>query len=185
MRLIGRILNYAANALAMIGALCVVAMMVQVTLDVVLKNLFTLRIPFTQALVTRWYMVGAAFLPLGLTEILDRHIAVEVMYQTLNQRIKRILGGAVCLFAAGISAMMTQPLWHEAMTKFHAGAFETENGDDISIWGGYFFLPVGFALMTVILLYRVVTLWTPLQSGMGEVPIDRTDDVRDAMREGV
>lgn len=185
MRLIGRILNLLARGLALIGALCVLAMMVQVTLDVLLKNLFNLRVPFTQALVTRWYMVGAAFLPLGLTEILDRHISVEVLYQTLGARLRRVLGGAVCLFAAGIAATMTLPLWEEAMTKFHAGAFETENGEDIAIWGGYFFLPAGFALMTLILVYRVIVLWTPLQSGMEEVPVDRVDDMRDAMREGV
>jgi TRAP-type C4-dicarboxylate transport system permease small subunit len=185
MRLIGRILNLLARGLALIGALCVLAMMVQVTLDVLLKNLFNLRVPFTQALVTRWYMVGAAFLPLGLTEILDRHISVEVLYQTLSARLKRLLGGAVCLFAAGIAALITGPLWEEAMAKYHAGAFETENSQDIAIWGGYFFLPVGFALLTAILLYRVVTLWTPLKSGMDEVPVDRDDDLRDAMREGV
>lgn len=185
MRLIGKFLNLLARAFALVGAICVLAMMAQVTLDVLLKNLLSLRIPFTQSLVTRWYMVGAAFMPLGLTEILDRHISVEVMYQTLSPRAKRILGGAVCLFAAGIAAMITGPLWEEAMTKFHAGAFETENSKDIAIWGGYFFLPAGFALMTAILLYRVLTLWTPLSSGMEEVPVDRDDDIRDAVREGV
>ncbi|WP_121062498.1 TRAP transporter small permease [Chachezhania antarctica] len=185
MRLIGVILNRLANGFALIGAACVVLMMVQVTADVLLKNLFTLRIPFTQALVTNWYMVAVAFMPLGLTEILDRHISVEVLYQTLGAGVRRVLGGAVCLFAALIAGIITVPLWDEAMKKLHAGAFVTENGQDISIWGGYFFPPVGFALLVVILLYRVVVLWTPLQSGMGEVPVDRIDDVRDAMREGV
>jgi TRAP-type C4-dicarboxylate transport system permease small subunit len=185
MRLIGVILNRLANILAVLGAVCVVAMMVQVSLDVILKNLFNIRVPFTQALVTRWYMVGAAFLPLGLTEILDRHIAVEVLYQTLSARQKRLLGGAVCLFASGIAAILTWPLWEEAMAKFHAGAFVTENAEDIAIWGGYFFLPIGFALMTLILIYRVLVLWTPLTSGMDEVPVDRDDEVRDAVREGV
>ncbi len=185
MRLTGWILNRLAMAFALIGALCVVLMMIQVTLDVVLKNLFTVRIPFTQALVTRWYMVAAAFMPLGLTEILDRHISVEVLYHTFGSRLRRLLGGAVCLFAACVVAIMTAPAWEEAMTKFHAGAFETENGKDISIWGGYLFLPAGLALMAAILLYRVVVLWTPLQSGMEETPVDRIDDVREAMREGV
>ena len=189
MRLIGRILNRLALALALIGAGCIVAMMVQVSLDVVLKNTLTLRIPFTQALVTQWYMVGAAFLPLGLTEILDRHISVEVLFTTLGTRLRRILGGAVCLFAACVAGIMTVPLWEEAMKKMHVGAFVTENSQDIAIWGGYFFLPVGFGLLTLILIYRVLTLWTPLTSGMGEVPIDQVDPVqdavRDAMREGV
>ncbi|MCB1464104.1 MAG: TRAP transporter small permease [Nitratireductor sp.] len=185
MRLLGRILNRLAMGFALIGAACVVLMMVQVTLDVVLKNLLTIRVPFTQALVTRWYMVAAAFMPLGLTEILDRHISVEVLYQMLGPRLRRLLGGAVCLFAAIIAAIITGPLLDEAMKKYHAGAFVTENGEDIAIWGGYFFLPAGFALMTTILLYRVIVLCTPLQSGMGEVPLDRADDVRDAMREGV
>lgn len=185
MRLIGRSLNWMATALAILGALCIVLMMLQVTLDVALKNLFAIRVPFTQALVTKWYMVGAAFLPLGLTEILDRHISVEVVYQMLPARLRRLLGGAVCLFAAVIAGFALVPLWGEAVKKMHAGAFVTENGDDISVWGGYFFLPVGFALLLAILLYRVVVLWTPLESGMDEVPVDRVDEVRDAVREGV
>lgn len=185
MRLMGRLLNRLATGFALIGAACVVAMMVQVTLDVVLKNLFNIRIPFTQALVTRWYMVGAAFLPLGLTEILDRHISVEVLYQTFGAKLRRFIGGAVCLFAAFITALMLTPLWEEAVKKYHAGAFVTENGDDIAVWGSFFFLPAGFGLMVLILLYRVIILWTPLESGMNEVPVDRADDVRDAVREGV
>jgi TRAP-type C4-dicarboxylate transport system permease small subunit len=185
MRLLGIVLNKLANGLALLGALCIILMMLQVSLDVILKNLFTIRIPFTQALVTNWYMVGAAFLPLGLTELLDRHISVEVLFQALSARMRRVLGGAVCLFAAIVVSFMLFPLWDEAVKKYDVGAFVTENGSDISIWGSYFFLSVGFALLMLILLYRVLVLWTPLQSGMGEVPVDRIDDVRDAVREGV
>ena len=156
-------------------------MMLQVAADVVLKNLFAIRIPFTQALVTRWYMVGAAFLPLALTEILDRHIAVEVVYQPLPLGLRRALGGAVCLFAALVSGVAVPPLWEEAVKKMQAGAFVTENGSDIAIWGGYFFLPVGFALMTLVLAYRVLLLWTPMPSGLGEVPIDQPGGTQDGV----
>lgn len=185
MRLIGRGLNLLSTGLAGLGALCIILMMLQVTADVALKNLFNYRLPFTQTLVTHWYMVGAAFLPLALTEILDRHISVEVMFQTLPPKVRRLLGGVVCLFAAAISGIMLTALWSEAVKKMHAGSFMTENGQDITTWGSYFFLPAGFALMLLVLLYRVLVLWTPLQSGMGEVQIDGPDETHDAMREGI
>ena len=178
MRSLGRILNRLSTLSAAIGGIAVILMMLQIVVDVLLKNLFTWPVPLTANLVTKWYMVAAAFLPLALTEILDRNVAVEVLFQHLTRRWKRILGGAVCLLSAGIAGLMVVPLWDEAMKRMAAGSFIVENGDRLSVWEAYFFLPVGFGLFALVLLYRTVILWTGAESGLDEVPIDtdRTDD---------
>lgn len=176
MILVGRVLRFLANLSAVLGAAAIILMMLQIVADVVLKNLFTYPIPLTQTFVTKWYMVAAAFLPLALTEVLDRHIAVEVVFQALPRRLKRALGGLVCLFAAVIVMLMVQPLWDEAIKKMTAGSFIVEQGYPLIVWPTYFFLPVGFAIFAAILLYRVVVLWTGLPSGLGEVPIDTAHD---------
>lgn len=176
MILIGRLLRGAAQLAALIGALALVAMMLQIAADVLARNLFSAPLPFTQTLVTRWHMVAAAFLPLALTEILDRHISVEVVFQTFSSRWRRIVGGAVTLYACAVACVVTWPLWREALKQAAAGAFELENGQAMPIWQPWFCLPAGFALLAAVLLYRAVILWTGAASGMGETRIDAEPD---------
>ncbi len=176
MTTIGKLLRRASDGVALLGAVALVLMMLQVSLDVILKNLFDWPVPFTQTLVTKWYMVGAAFLPLALTEILDRHISVELAFQRLPSRGRRILGGAVCLYAGVVTAVMTWPLWDEALKRMAAGTFILESGEPMEIWQAYFFLPLGFGLFSLTLFYRTAVLWTGAESGMGEAPIDREAD---------
>lgn len=179
MRTIGRILNWISIGCALLGAAAIILMMLQIAFDVLLKNLFTLPIPLTATLVTKWYMVAIAFLPLGMSELLDRHISVEIFYQRLNRHWRRILGGLVCLFSSVVVFTMTVPMWQEAMLRMEAGSFIVENSRSLIVWPTYFFLPVGFAVFGAVLLYRVVVLWSGLQSGMGEVPIDVDHDPAD------
>ncbi|MFY0634039.1 MAG: TRAP transporter small permease [Vannielia sp.] len=172
MKALGKGLRWLANACAVLGALAIVAMMLQIAVDVALKNLFNLHVPFTATLVTKWYMVAAAFLPLGLTEILDRNISVEVLYQRFSARWRRVVGGAVCLLGFVVTCIMVGPLWSEALEKMHSGSFVVESGKHLTDWPTFFFLPVGFAVFGAVLLYRVAVLWGGLASGMDEVEID-------------
>lgn len=171
MQAIGRLLSWMSTGSAILGAIAILLMMLQVSLDVLLKNLFVWPVPFTATLVTKWYMVAIAFLPLAMTEILDRNISVEVMFQRFNQRWQRIVGGAVCLFSAGMACIMVMPLWKEALLRMEAGSFVVENGQSISVWQTHFFLPVGIGLFALVLFYRVVVLWAGAASGLGEVSI--------------
>jgi len=172
MRTIGRMLRWAAEGAAFLGALALAAMMLQVAADVVLKNLFNVQIPFTQTLVTKWYMVAAAFLPLAVAEIQDRHISVELLYQRLPRRARRALGGLVCLYAFGMIAVLMKPLWGEALKRMAEGSYELEGGVPMDTWQPFFLLPLGFALFALVLVYRVIVLWTGAESGLGETPID-------------
>ncbi len=172
MRLIGRVLRGAADAAAFLGAIALLLMMVQVSADVVLKNLFGVQIPFTQTLVTKWYMVAAAFLPLAMAEVYDRHISVELVFQHLPRRARRLLGGLVCLYAFVVVLFLLSPMWSEALKRMGAGSYELEAGEPMSTWQPFFVLPLGFGLFALILLMRVVSLWSGAESGMGEVPID-------------
>ncbi|MEC9432116.1 MAG: TRAP transporter small permease [Pseudomonadota bacterium] len=172
MRPIGRALRGAADLLALLGAVALVWMMVQVAADVALKNLVSLNAPFTQTLATKWAMVAAAFLPLALTEVLDRHISVEIAFQHFPPRARRIVGGAVCLYASVVTAALVWPMWTEALKRFAAGSFELEAGEAMITWPPFFFLPLGFGLFSAVLLHRAVVLWTGAESGMGETRID-------------
>ncbi len=172
MKAIGQILRWISHGVALVGAVAVILMMAQIVLDVVMRNLFQTTLPMTTTVVAKWYMVACAFLPLAMTEIANRHIAVEVVFSALSRRWRRIVGGFACLIASLIAGGMFFPLWFESVKKFEAGSFMVENGRQLPVWQAHFFLPVGFAIFACVLLYRVVILWTGAKSGMGETPID-------------
>jgi len=173
---LGRVLRWLTTGCAIVGSAALLLMMLQIAADVALKNLFGWPLPLTATLVTKWYMVAVAFLPLALTEILDRHIAVEVVFHKFPRSWQRIGGGLVCLMSALIVAYLALPLWEEAVKRMNAGTFIVENNVILAIWQPYFFLPVGFGLFAAVLLYRAAVLLGRMKSGMGEVPIDAEDD---------
>lgn len=172
MHALGRLLNRIANGAALLGALAIILMMLQIVADVVVKNIWTSPVPMTSTLVANWYMVAAAFLPLGMAELLDRHISVELVFQQLGRRWKRRIGGLACLFGCIVCLCMVRPLWFEALKRLDAQTFVVEAGKSLPVWQTYFFPVIGFAIFAAVLAYRCATLWSGARSGMGEVPID-------------
>ena len=81
-RLLGRL----ANALAFLGGIAVVLMMLHICADVIAKYVFNSPIPGTLEIVSNYYMVATVFLPLALVERKNAHIAVEILSQHLPTR---------------------------------------------------------------------------------------------------
>lgn len=186
MQAFGRILKWISHGAALLGAAAILLMMIQIVLDVVMRNLFEIPVPMTTTVVAKWYMVACAFLPLAMTELLNRHIAVEAVYSNLPARARRIVGGLACLIACVVATGMVRPFWFESLKKFEAGSFIVENGAQLPVWQAHFFLPFGFAIFALVLFWRTVSLWTGIESGMNEAPIDdEPQRGADAASEGV
>ena len=56
----------------------------------------------------------------------------------------------------------------DALDKMSVGTFMIEVDWKIPIWASYFFLPVGFGLVIVVLLYKIITTISGAKSGLGE-----------------
>lgn len=192
MTFIGRLLGWLTALATLAGAVGVVLMMLQISADVFMKNVFSKPIPLTSALVANWYMVAAAFLPLALAEKLNRHIAVELLIHRLGARARRVAGMAVCLVAGVMSAGVAWHLWGEALKRMRVGTMIMEQSVGLITWPTYFFLPIGFGLMAAILFYRVALAATGARSGLGEAGFDDEgagaeapfDDDRPGRRDG-
>ncbi len=65
------------------AAIALVAMMLQVSADVIAKLAFNAPLPLPSALVTEYYMVAVAFLPLAAGEYRQAHIHVDIFVQRL------------------------------------------------------------------------------------------------------
>lgn len=172
---IGRLLGRLTDLLAFIACAAVVLMMLHITLDVFLRWIGH-PIPATVTIVPHYYMLPIIFLPLALVERNNAHITVEIFVQFLRRSWQRALAVLSWAVAAGVFGILLYQTWLDALDKMKVGTFMIEVDYKIPIWASYFFLPVGFALVVALLVYRIVATVTGARSGLGETSHDAFDD---------
>ncbi|MEP3330834.1 TRAP transporter small permease [Sedimentitalea sp.] len=170
MEMIGRLLARTINVTTWVGMIAILLMMVQITVDVAGKFLFNTPIPATISMVSSYYMVIAAFVPLALVETRNGHITVEVLTEFFPMRTQYHLYSWTYLLSAGVFGALAYRSWGEAGKAQNSGTFMVEHGIKIITWPSYYLLPIGAGLMTVVLVYRWLVYVTGAKSGLGESP---------------
>lgn len=170
MTAIGRLLRRTTDLTMIIGLIAVALMMFHITIDVVGKFVMNEPVPATIALVSSYYMVVIAFIPIAYAETRNSHITVEVMTELFPWRAQLHLYSWSYLISALVYGLLTYRSWNEAMRAQEAGSFIMEQGTKLLVWPSYYLLPIGCGLMTVVLIYRFVIYLTGAKSGLGEVP---------------
>ena len=143
-----------SDGLALLGAVGVVAMLVHITAYVIMRQFSHSPVPATVEIVSYYYMVLIAFLPLAWAERRGEMISIEIFAPLLTGRIGRINEIFVALVTAGVYAVLTYTTWLVAMREFSARSFVISLSVVIPVWPGYFVLPIGFALAALVTLYR-------------------------------
>lgn len=172
MILAGRCIGWLVMASTAVGAAAVMLMMLQIVVDVALKNLFSFPLPATTIFVAHYYMIVVAYLPVALAEKLNSHITVEILAQHFARRYRLWLMAVMWLVSGVVAAAIAHRLWGEAMKKYNFGTFMIEQDVTFMIWPGFFVLPVGFGLFALVLFYRFACAVTGAASGLGEVSDD-------------
>ncbi|MGG7566830.1 TRAP transporter small permease [Rhodovulum sp. DZ06] len=172
MTFLHRALGRAAALTSILAGLAVAAMMLHVTLDVAARHLFGAPLPGTLTLVSHYYMVIAAFVPLALAEHRGAHISVEVFTDRLPARARRHLAGAMTIPATAIMTLFTLRSWEAAMRAFDTGAAQVHGSGSIPTWPAYFALPLGGALTAGLLALRCAA-W--LTGADRDAPVPRAD----------
>ncbi|WP_137389660.1 TRAP transporter small permease [Rhodoligotrophos defluvii] len=176
---LGRLLGRTIDVTSFLAGLAVLLMMSQITIDVAGKYLLDIPVPATIAMVSNYYMVVVAFLPLALAERRNDHISVELFTEGLPRPAQRHLHAWTCLFSAIVFGFLAFAGWEEASTKHAIGAFIIERAQRIPVWPSYYLLPIGSALMALTLLYRFLIYLFGAKSGLGQAEINTSADTRD------
>ncbi|MCC5882628.1 MAG: TRAP transporter small permease [Halomonas sp.] len=158
MAVLYRLTNMAAVGLALLGTLGILLMVVHITLDVVLRSTLSISIPATLELVTRYYLITLALLPLGWVEWRRSMISVEALEGMMGPRLIRISDVLVSLLSAGIYTILAVATWDKAMEQYHIGAFVMSLNVPMPVWPTYFVLPIAFALAAFVCLVRLPLL---------------------------
>ncbi|MEY8828899.1 TRAP transporter small permease [Sedimentitalea sp. XS_ASV28] len=154
MQTLARLLSLAASGTSVLAGLAVALMMVQVTLDVFMRHVFGQPLMGTLTIVSYYYMVIAAFVPLALAEQRNAHISVEFVTERFPEQVQHHLAGIMLLPAAAVAALLTWRTWEAAWRAVSIGASQTNGSSKIIVWPATFALPLGAGLMTLIILLR-------------------------------
>lgn len=153
-------LGYVANALSVIGGVAVLTMLIHIVADVAMRNIMNIALPATVEVVSRYYMVAAAFLPLAWVERTGGMITVGFLTGALGRKGVKINDVIVGLTSMAVYAFLTYSSWLVAVAQFKRSSFIASMSVSIPVWPTYFILPVSFALATIICLLRAVLVAT-------------------------
>lgn len=173
---LGRLISWLIDSTTVVGAMAVALMMLHVSLDVVARYIFNTSIPGTMTLVSYYYMIVTAFIPLAYAEQKDAHISVEVLTEHFPKSVQNHLAGWMLLLSTVIFGLLTTRSWQEAVVKMATNASISQGETTIIIWPAYYILPLGFALMTAISFYKFIIYLFRLRSGL-DVKRASPDDI--------
>ena len=172
MFLIGKTLSTLAKAASFIGTLCVIAMMLHVTADVIGRYVFNAPIAGTIVVVANYYMVLLVFLAIGVAEEKRAHISVEFVTDMMPLRVQNGFSIFSGILTTAVIGILMVAGYKEAIKKTNIGATMEQGSKMIEIWQSYWAIPVGAGLMVLIAAYRVIVTVTGQRSGLNETDIN-------------
>lgn len=155
MQVISRIRDTALGVLAFIGALAILALMVHIMTDVTLRNAINQPVPATYEIVTNYYMVALAFIPLAWVEKGGGMVNVEVIEPFLGPTGLWVSDKLVALISTLIYFSLAWVTLEASFKTFATGSFVLAQNIPIPTWPAYFLPPLGFGLAGLVTLIRL------------------------------
>lgn len=170
MRLVSVASEKLSQTLALIGAIGIILMMIHIGADILSRNLFGRPIPATNEIVSRYYMVFIAFLPLAWVERRRGMVSVEVVEALMGPRMIRGSDLIVVFLATLIYALLAYTTWFDALSAYRAGRSVIALNILIPVWPTFFLPPIGFTLAAIVTLVRGYEIVTGTEPPREEEP---------------
>ncbi|SFX25804.1 TRAP transporter small permease [Marinospirillum alkaliphilum] len=164
MAFLERITRLMSLALVVIGFVAVALMMLHITADVFLRSAFDVAVPATERIVTRYYMIALALLPLGWVEWSKSMISVDAFSAAYGRVGERFVAVFVPLLSAVIYGVFGMATWLQAMEQFKVGAYIMSLDLVIPLWPTYFLVPLALFMAMLVCLVRIVAGFLPSSS---------------------
>ncbi|TDK45672.1 TRAP transporter small permease subunit [Antarcticimicrobium luteum] len=140
-----------------LAALALALMMVHITIDVIMRYLFSAPLTGTIEIVSAYYMVAVIAFPLAYVHFKDHHIRVELFTAGLSSHRQRQIDTAVevLLFVmfTGIAVLSIE----EAVAKTQAKEVWEAGQGLIQVWPARWSLAIGFSLMALVSFSRLLS----------------------------
>lgn len=153
---IQKILHWISNICLAIGGLALVLMMFNVVADIVGKYVFRTPVPGTIQIVSWYYMVAVAFLPIGYVQLRKEHLMVELFTMKLSKRGHAFLDSLVAVGGTIYCGLLAWLVYFDAIKSTKRNEFLDVSFFDLSIWPARWMLPATFLLMALIFLFQAI-----------------------------
>lgn len=154
--LLNRNLNRLMHMTYVIGAICIALMMIHVTVHILSLYLFSFPLPGTYLVVASYYMVIVTFLCMGLAEHKGAHISVDFVYDAMPSGLRKLSSAISTVLTIGVFAAMGWRGLESALSKTQSGSYDLEYGIKFLTWPSYYLVPVGSALVVLVVLMKTV-----------------------------
>lgn len=150
-----RALDLLSRSLMVLAALAILGMMLQVVVDVALRNIWHSTLPGTEEVVSAYYMIACAFLPLAWVQRERGHVVIELFTSWMPKRATSLLDGVVGLAVACGLLIFTHATFGKALAM-------TEDGEimigtiDVTVWPSRWMLPVSLGAMALCLIIQSI-----------------------------
>jgi TRAP-type C4-dicarboxylate transport system permease small subunit len=162
-------IDKSVDVLMVFAGIAVLLMMTHVTADVASRALLGRSLPGTIVIVSDYYMVACAFLPLAYTERLGHHITMDALSGRLTPRAARFQVACGHIVTLIVFGLLTYSAWLTALKKYKLGAFDMESGVRLYIWPSYWLLPIGCGVLCLFVTMRFI------QFATGNLPAQYND----------
>lgn len=147
-----------SNGVGLLGVLGILVMMLHIVADVVARLLLGSPLVGTNEIVSRYYMVAVAFLPIAWVEHRRAMITVELVDGMMGRKARFASDILVAITSLLALVLVVWTSLGEALDAFGKGAFVMAIGTRIPVWPTYFILPLGCGLAALLVLARTVEM---------------------------
>lgn len=148
-----------------IAGLALMAMLVHVVLDVVLREV---HVPFsgTLEIVSFWYMVALVFLAIPVAQAHGHHIKVELFTVAISPRTQKMIDIAVLLACAALLVVFVWVSVEEALRQTSRHAMVEAGTGTIAVWPTRWLVPLSMATTCLICVMQAYDLVRSLITGI-------------------
>lgn len=141
--------------LAILGAVATLALMTHVAVDITMRNLFNRPVPATFEIVTNYYMVALAFIPLAWVERSGAMVQVEIINGFLSPGVKQLSDRIVALISTVVYLVLAVVTLQVALRNSATGSYLMANNTRVLTWPAYWIPPLGFGLAALVTGIRI------------------------------
>lgn len=138
-----------------VGIAIIAVMVLHITAEVIARSFFGKPLVGTIELASYYYMVAAAFVPLGYAQYRHDHIEAEVFEGLIPRALRkftRILGMLLSIAAAGLLLYATTNV---ALRQTRFGEAVMTIMGELPIWPARWLLPLGLAGMIIVMINQL------------------------------
>ncbi len=143
--------------LAFFACIVLFLMMLNVAIDVLLQIVFGTPLPLTLEVVSYYYMLVVAFIPLAMVERKGGHIKVDLLVQFFPPMLQRLIDATMALAGAAFFGLVAWVTLQEALRRYEFGEY-VMGTYPMLVWPARFTLPIGLGLFALVLAIKGVFL---------------------------